>query len=162
MAIDNPFNPEICFATPVGRMCFPILSSPTFPSPPAGGTKSDSSHTARCIAMGAAEIHGSVFRKLRSLFEEAGRDRKTFARGVLDQFRKSGQISQVDERDLLEIVEIVFSRDRKDVHTHLRRIYERVIDCVFHANLDTDSRRIWTVIPRQTGHRFQRKLDSHL
>ena len=34
--------------------------------------------------------------------------------------------------------------------------------CVFHAKLDTDSTRIWTVIPRQTGHRFQGKLDSHL
>ena len=34
--------------------------------------------------------------------------------------------------------------------------------CVFHTKLDTDSRRNWTVIPRQTGHRFQSKLDSHL
>ncbi len=25
-------------------------------------------------------------------------------------------------------------------------------DCVFHTKLDTDSKRIWTVIPRQTGH----------
>lgn len=32
--------------------------------------------------------------------------------------------------------------------------------CVFRANLDTDSTGNWTVIPPQTGHRFQRKLDS--
>jgi len=31
----NPFNPEFCFETPLGKMCFPILSSPTFPGPPA-------------------------------------------------------------------------------------------------------------------------------
>ena len=36
------------------------------------------------------------------------------------------------------------------------------LGCVFHTKLDTDSRRNWTVIPRQTGHRFQSKLDSHL
>jgi hypothetical protein len=38
----------------------------------------------------------------------------------------------------------------------------RRLCCVFHTKLDTDSRRNWTVIPRQTGHRFQSKLDSHL
>jgi len=32
--------------------------------------------------------------------------------------------------------------------------------CVFQTNLDTDSTRSWTVIPRQAGHRFQSKLDS--
>ncbi|WP_291991631.1 transposase [Candidatus Accumulibacter sp. ACC003] len=37
-----------------------------------------------------------------------------------------------------------------------------ICDCVFHTKLDTDSRRNWTVIPRQTGHRFQSNLDSHL
>ena len=31
--------------------------------------------------------------------------------------------------------------------------YELLPDtCVFHAKLDTDSTRIWTVIPRQSGH----------
>lgn len=30
-----PFNPEICFDTPVGRICLPITSSPTFPLPPS-------------------------------------------------------------------------------------------------------------------------------
>jgi hypothetical protein len=27
----NPLKAEICFDTPIGRMCFPILASPTFP-----------------------------------------------------------------------------------------------------------------------------------
>lgn len=31
----HPFNPEFCFETPIGKVCFPILSSPTFPGPPA-------------------------------------------------------------------------------------------------------------------------------
>ena len=35
-------------------------------------------------------------------------------------------------------------------------------NCVFHGKLDTNSTANWTVIPRQTGHRFQGKLDSHL
>lgn len=37
----NPFNPEICFETPIGKMCFPILSSPTFPGPPASSEGPD-------------------------------------------------------------------------------------------------------------------------
>jgi hypothetical protein len=30
------------------------------------------------------------------------------------------------------------------------------IDCVFRAKLDTHSTPNWTLIPRQTGHPFQR------
>jgi hypothetical protein len=36
----------------------------------------------------------------------------------------------------------------------------RRLCCVFHTKLDTDSRRNWTVIPRQTGHPFHVNLDS--
>lgn len=38
---NDPFNPEFCFETPVGKMCFPILSSPTFPGPPASSEEPD-------------------------------------------------------------------------------------------------------------------------
>ncbi|MEG4242994.1 hypothetical protein QUA51_09835 [Microcoleus sp. Pol10_D6] len=31
----NAFNPELCFDTPAGRICFPIGTGPTFPYPPA-------------------------------------------------------------------------------------------------------------------------------
>ena len=30
----NTFNPEICFETAIGRVCFPVLSSPTVPGAP--------------------------------------------------------------------------------------------------------------------------------
>lgn len=33
-------------------------------------------------------------------------------------------------------------------------------DCEFRPKLDSHSDGIWTVIPRQTGHRFRRNLDS--
>ena len=45
--------------------------------------------------------------------------------------------------------------DRKTI----RKIV-RAISCEFRPNLDTDSSRNWTVIPRQSGHGFQSKLDS--
>jgi hypothetical protein len=34
--------------------------------------------------------------------------------------------------------------------------------CEFQTKLDADSKRNWTVIPRQSGHRFQGKLDSQM
>lgn len=37
----DAFNPEICFETPVGRLCLPIGSSPTVPYPVADGRLGD-------------------------------------------------------------------------------------------------------------------------
>jgi hypothetical protein len=39
---------------------------------------------------------------------------------------------------------------------------EAALDCEFQTNLDSDSKRTWTLIPRQSGHRFQSKLDSQM
>jgi len=36
----------------------------------------------------------------------------------------------------------------------------RLLACVFHANVDTDSAANWTLIPRETGQGFQGKLDT--
>ncbi len=52
-------------------------------------------------------------------------------------------------------------------HYHLRRPpvdvgFFETDHCVFHTKLITDSTANWTLIPRQTGQRFQSKLDSHL
>ena len=37
---------------------------------------------------------------------------------------------------------------------------EFTLKCVFHPNVDTDSKGNWTRIPRETGHRFQANLDT--
>jgi hypothetical protein len=125
----NPFNPEICFDTIGGRVCIPILSTgPTFPQPPAEGMKPISGRTDRFVAMGAGDIHASTFRKLRREFEAVGRDRRAFAGRLISQLKDSCQILESEERDLLEIVGIVFGKEHADDHIRLRCIYEQLID----------------------------------
>lgn len=126
--MSDRFNPEICWDTPIGRVCYPILSSPTVPWPPAEGAKADQNVTEMYAAMGVGTAHSSVFRKLRREFDAAGGDRKAFARRLVTQLKDSGQVGESEENDLLDIVDIVFKKKNTDAQARLRAVYERLID----------------------------------
>lgn len=52
----DELNPEICFDTPVGRLCLPIVSSPTVPYPAAPGRLGDS----LALAAAAAQVRRAL------------------------------------------------------------------------------------------------------
>jgi hypothetical protein len=115
----DAFNPEICFDTPVGRLCLPIVSSPTVPYPVAGGRLGD--HLA--LAATAAQVRRTLDLELIVLDTIRSHDDRTGAsrRDIAATLSREVDVRTTRAADALFRSGPALSRQAGTIEANLRR-----------------------------------------
>jgi hypothetical protein len=118
----NALNPEICFDTPVGRLCVPIASSPTVPYPVADGRLGEQ----LALAATAAQVRRALDLELILLDTIRSHDDSTRAsrRDIAATLSREVDLRTTQAADALFRFGSALSRQAGTIEANLKRASE--------------------------------------